>query len=208
MRLHNSFLLASAGLSAVAGLAPVHGASVRVPPGRIAMVLADPVPMLAYDLSGFAEDAGVHVAPAAVDLRRVAAGDATDEALECLSNAVYFEARSEPADGQRAVAQVVLNRVGQRGFPGSVCGVVYQGLRGGRSCQFKFVCDGSMAGRREQGAWMAARRIARAVIDGEILTALRGVTFFHTRAVTPHWTTRMVRVATIGSHIFYRTARA
>jgi spore germination cell wall hydrolase CwlJ-like protein len=171
----------------------------------VTVLLDDPSPLLAYDTHGLLDEAA-SAAPAS--LPRMAAQTVDERDLECLSTAVYFEARSEPAEGQRAVAQVVLNRVGRRGYPASVCGVVYQGAQGGRGCQFKFVCDGSMAARREQAAWATARRIARAVIDGDILAALRGATFFHTRASRPDWSIRMVRVATIGSHIFYRSAHA
>ena len=46
---------------------------------------------------------------------------------QCLTEAIYYEARSESEDGQRAVAQVVLNRVRHPSYPNSVCGVVYQG---------------------------------------------------------------------------------
>ena len=41
--------------------------------------------------------------------------------LGCLTAAVYYEARSEGLEGQRAVAQVVLNRVRHPAFPKSVC---------------------------------------------------------------------------------------
>ena len=42
---------------------------------------------------------------------------ARSQALECLANAVYYEAGSQDDDGQRAVAQVVLNRVRHAAFP-------------------------------------------------------------------------------------------
>lgn len=209
MRLSRSLLVVSAGLSTLASILLAPGARAGTPGGGITIQLDDPTPLLAYDMQGLFAHGATLTAPPVVAVRhRLAARDPNGGDLECLSAAIYFEARSEPADGQRAVAQVVLNRVGRRGFPTSVCGVVYQGLAGGRGCQFKFVCDGSMAARRERGAWMAARRIAQTVIDGDILASLRGVTFFHTRAVKPDWSSRMVQVAIIGSHIFYRSGRA
>ena len=79
--------------------------------------------------------------------------------LDCLAQAIYYEARSESEDGQRAVAQVVLNRVRHPAWPNSVCGVVYQGpMRAGGGCQFTFTCDGSLsaARRRRLGARAAA----------------------------------------------------
>ena len=71
-------------------------------------------------------------------------------ALECLTSAVYYEAGNESADGQQAVAQVVLNRVRHPAFPSSVCGVVYQGSTRATGCQFTFTCDGSLARRAER----------------------------------------------------------
>ena len=70
-----------------------------------------------------------------------------------MTAAVYYEARSQNDDGQRAVAQVVLNRVRDRAFPDSVCGVVYQGSTRRTGCQFSFTCDGSMAFRRDPASW-------------------------------------------------------
>jgi spore germination cell wall hydrolase CwlJ-like protein len=204
MQLRRSFLLLTASLCVVSPALMAYRVQASVPAGGITIPLDDPAPALSYDMQGFLDFASRLTLP----VQTAATGDRDERELECLSTAVYFEARSEPADGQRAVAQVVLNRVGRRGFPASVCGVVYQGQRDRRGCQFKFVCDGSLAARREQGAWRTARRIARAVIDGEVLASLRGVTFFHTRAVKPDWSSRMERVATIGSHIFYRSNRA
>src|SRR3954468_6506981 len=74
-----------------------------------------------------------------------ASADDFRSALDCLTAAVYYEARSESEDGQRAVAQVVLNRVRHPAFPKSVCGVVYQGSNRATGCQFSFTCDGSLA---------------------------------------------------------------
>lgn len=70
--------------------------------------------------------------------------------LDCMTDAVYYEARGESARGQAAVAQVVMNRVKHPAFPKTVCGVVFQGA-GHVICQFSFACDGSMKRSREPG---------------------------------------------------------
>src|SRR3546814_8537741 len=57
-------------------------------------------------------------------------------ALNCMAQAIYYEAANEPENGQRAVAQVVLNRVRHPAFPDSVCGVIYQGSHLTTGCQF------------------------------------------------------------------------
>ncbi|WP_375392930.1 cell wall hydrolase [uncultured Sphingomonas sp.] len=125
-------------------------------------------------------------------------------ARDCLTAAVYYEARSEPVDGQRAVAQVVLNRVRDRAFPHSVCGVVYQGVGAGRACQFSFACDGSMLRPRQPSAWALAERVATMALDGDVMAAVGNATFYHANYVLPWWASSLVRLGAIGNHIFYR----
>ena len=123
--------------------------------------------------------------------------------LECLTGAVYFEARGESAQGQYAVAQVVMNRVKHPAYPKSVCAVVYQGA--GRSgCQFSFACDGSMRKGREAEAWGRARQIAARALAGATVANIGPATHFHTTAVSPMWAPQMMRVAQVGTHVFYR----
>lgn len=126
-------------------------------------------------------------------------------ALQCLAEAVYFEARSESEDGQRAVAQVVLNRVRHPSYPNSVCGVVYQGpMRAGGGCQFTFTCDGSL-GRTPLGYdWVRARRIAAEALSGKVYAPVGHATHYHTHQVLPSWAYRLAKVAVIGAHNFYR----
>ena len=124
---------------------------------------------------------------------------------DCLAQAVYYEARSESEDGQRAVAQVVLNRVRHPAWPNSVCGVVYQGaLRPGGGCQFTFTCDGALAIRPSGGAWAEAQRIAAEALGGRTYAPIGLSTHYHTNAVFPSWAPQLVKTATIGAHIFYR----
>lgn len=130
--------------------------------------------------------------------------DDAQRAVECLTAAVYYEARSEPEDGQRAVAQVVLNRVRDRAFPNSVCGVVYQGSTRTTGCQFSFTCDGSMRHPLEPGAWDRARRIAAAAYEGAVYAPVGSSTYYHATSVLPWWASSLTRVGQLGSHIFYR----
>ncbi len=125
--------------------------------------------------------------------------------VDCLAQAVYYEARSESEDGQRAVAQVVLNRVRHPAWPNSVCGVVYQGaLRAGGGCQFTFTCDGSLALRPAGVAWAQARRIAAEALGGRTFAPVGLSTIYHANYVFPAWAPQLVKTATIGAHIFYR----
>lgn len=124
--------------------------------------------------------------------------------LECLTQAVYFEARGETPAGQAAVAQVVLNRARHPAFPKTVCGVVFQGASNGGVCQFSFACDGSMRKRREPGAWARAERVAARALSGGVMTEVGNATHFHTINVSPGWGPRLIRVGQVGLHIFYR----
>jgi len=127
--------------------------------------------------------------------------------LECLTQAVYFEARGEGPSGQAAVAQVVLNRVRHPAFPKSVCAVVFQGAGRSQGCQFSFACDGSMRRSREYAAWGRAQRIAERALAGAVMAGVGDATHFHTVNVAPTWGPHLLRVAEIGLHVFYRFGR-
>ncbi|MBB5709759.1 hypothetical protein FHT02_000981 [Sphingomonas xinjiangensis] len=133
------------------------------------------------------------------------AGTAEDRvrALQCLTSAIYYEAASEPEDGQRAVAQVVLNRVRHSAFPATVCGVVYQGSER-RGCQFSFACDGAMARVPARSAWMRAQGVAAAALAGSVFAPVGLATHYHTYAVTPSWNRSLVMTGVFGAHFFHR----
>lgn len=143
---------------------------------------------------------------AAAPFRMVGALDTSRE-LECLTQAVYFEARGETPAGQAAVAQVVLNRVRHPSFPKSVCGVVFQGAGKRVGCQFSFACDGSMRARRESAAWERARKVATRALSGVVMAGIGEATHFHTTNVAPNWGPRLVRTAEVGMHVFYKFGR-
>lgn len=126
-------------------------------------------------------------------------------ALNCLTSAIYYEAANEPDDGQRAVAQVVLNRVRSPLWPNTVCGVIYQGSeRADYKCQFTFSCDGAMARMPAAAAWVRARRVAQDALAGKVYAPVGLATHYHTLAVRPIWSSSLQAVAVIGAHIFYR----
>jgi spore germination cell wall hydrolase CwlJ-like protein len=132
---------------------------------------------------------------------------ATDNlrALMCLTAAIYYEAANEPDNGQRAVAQVVLNRVRHPAFPNTVCDVVYQGTeRNDTLCQFTFGCDGALARRPAAAQWARARRVAAEALAGSVFAPVGMATNYHTLAVSPSWGRRLSPVGIFGAHIFYK----
>ncbi|MFC4175336.1 cell wall hydrolase [Microvirga sp. GCM10011540] len=123
----------------------------------------------------------------------------------CLAEAVYFEARSEPEEGQAAVAQVVLNRVKSGLYPSSVCGVVYQNRHRHLACQFTFACEGKKLRIGESESWERAKRVASAVLEGKTyLAEVGGSTHYHANYVRPYWARRLKKMDVIGRHIFYK----
>lgn len=147
---------------------------------------------------------GLDSGPAARAL--LAAGSATDRlrAQQCLTMAIYYEAASEPDAGQRAVAQVVLNRVAHPAYPDTVCGVVFQGSERSTGCQFSFTCDGSLARKPARMWWDRAADVARAALAGAVYTPVGLATHYHTVQIHPYWADSLDHVGTIGAHRFYR----
>jgi spore germination cell wall hydrolase CwlJ-like protein len=146
--------------------------------------------------------ASFHPGPAAAPFHMQGALDASRD-LDCLTEAVYWEARGEGPAGMAAVAQVVLNRVRHPAFPKTVCGVVYQGASAGSGCQFSFACQPRHS-PSEDALWIRARDIASRALSGHVMSQVGTATHFHAVSVAPDWMGSLQKVAQIGSHIFYR----
>lgn len=133
------------------------------------------------------------------------AGSPLDQsrAVECLALAAMAEAG--PSDpGQRAVIQVVLNRVRHPAFAKTVCGVVFQGSERRTGCQFSFTCDGSLARRYAANAWEVARLRAGEMLAGKIYAPVGNATHYHTDWVHPYWSPKLVKLAQVETHLFFR----
>ena len=126
-----------------------------------------------------------------------------DKQWKCLTEAIYFEARSELIKGQFAVAEVILNRVDSQKFPNSICGVVNQGSNRRNACQFSYNCDGLMEYIENRKAYNLAGKIARVMIDGGARELVKGATFYHNKDVKPSWSLKLKNTANVGDHKFY-----
>ena len=204
--------LALAGIVALAGSAystptlPDLAAQHPAPPAPPPLLVRQLAPDQAVTVnSEIPLDTGPN--PAALPFSLGKADDATRaRALECLTSAVYYEAGSQDADGQRAVAQVVLNRVRHPAFPASVCGVVYEGSTRATGCQFTFTCDGSLLRPPSIDAWNRAKAIAAAALNGFVYKPVGTATHYHANYVVPYWASTLTKNAIVGAHIFYRWA--
>ena len=133
-----------------------------------------------------------------------ATGGERARAVDCLTQAIYFEAAREPEVGQEAVAQVVLNRLRHPAYPKSVCGVVYQGAARTTGCQFTFTCDGSMRFAPQPVLWRQAREVAERALAGYVDRQVGSATHYHAQYVAPYWAPTLVKMVQVGQHIFYR----
>ena len=142
--------------------------------------------------------------PAARPFRIFGSPEDRARARDCLASAVYYEA-GDDAVGERAVAQVVINRVRHPAFPKSVCGVVYQGQERSTGCQFTFTCDGAIARYTPgEAAWKRARQIADAALAGSVYKPVGHATHYHTDWVVPYWSASLDKISAVGTHLFFR----
>jgi spore germination cell wall hydrolase CwlJ-like protein len=123
---------------------------------------------------------------------------------ECLTQALYFEARGESISGQIAVAEVILNRVDDSRYPDTFCGVVRQGEERRNRCQFSYMCDGKLETITDDQAWERLGKISRMMVDGRPRFLTDGATHYHATHVEPFWASRLVQTVWIGRHKFYR----
>ncbi|MEO7679586.1 MAG: cell wall hydrolase [Sphingomonas sp.] len=131
-------------------------------------------------------------------------GDERARATDCLATAALFEA-GDDAVGERAVAQVILNRARHPAFPKTVCGVVFQGSERSTGCQFTFTCDGALATHRWSAlAWTRAREVAAAALSGTVYRPVGYATHYHTDWVVPYWQSSLDKIAAVHSHLFFR----
>ena len=207
---------AGLGLLAAASAVALGGAAHSMPERSAAAAAAAapaPPPLLIRQLApeqALQINQGIPVSsgpnPAAAPFRFKGDAAARKRALECLASAVYYEAGSQDADGQRAVAQVVLNRVRHPAFSATVCGVVYEGSTRPTGCQFTFTCDGSLYRQPDLAGWRRAYGVAQLALGGFVYAPVGYATHYHADYVVPYWAPTLAKNAVVGAHIFYRWA--
>jgi spore germination cell wall hydrolase CwlJ-like protein len=144
--------------------------------------------------------------PAARPFNIFGSEESRARAVDCLAAAVYYEA-GDDALGQRAVAQVIINRARHPAFPKSICGVVFQGSERSTGCQFTFTCDGAMLRYSPTAAaWERARYVARIALTGSVYRPVGHATHYHTDWVVPYWSASLEKITEVHTHLFFRWA--
>lgn len=141
--------------------------------------------------------------PAARPFVLTGTSDDKARAIDCLAAATWYEA-GDDAVGQRAVAQVIINRMRHPAFPKSICGVVFQGQERRTGCQFTFTCDGAMGRTPSPAAWVRAREVATIALNGGVYAKVGHSTHYHTDWVVPYWSSSLDKVAEVHTHLFFR----
>jgi spore germination cell wall hydrolase CwlJ-like protein len=118
--------------------------------------------------------------------------------INCMAENVYFEAGNQGQRGMVAVSNVVMNRVADKRFPKTACGVIKQRWNG--SCQFSWVCNNPSI--RDRNLYERSKKVAEQVYLGNERDITSGALFYHATYISPGW--RRTKVAVIGDHIFYR----
>jgi spore germination cell wall hydrolase CwlJ-like protein len=141
--------------------------------------------------------------PAARSFRFSGLAPALARATDCLAAAMLYEAGDDPV-GERAVGQVILNRLRHPAFPKTVCGVVFQGSERTTGCQFTFTCDGALARMPSPDGWERARALAKKALAGSVFAKVGYATHYHTDWVVPYWSGTLDKVAAVDTHLFFR----
>ncbi|MES2337627.1 MAG: cell wall hydrolase [Pseudomonadota bacterium] len=141
--------------------------------------------------------------PAARPFNISGSPESQSRAVDCLAAGVIYEA-GDDAVGEKAVAQVILNRVRHPAFPKSVCGVVFQGSERRTGCQFTFTCDGAIMRAVRPEAWERARYIARTALNGRVDARVGHATHYHTDWVVPYWSSSLDKIVEVNTHLFFR----
>ncbi len=142
--------------------------------------------------------------PAARPFRFVGSEDDRARATDCMAAGVLYEA-GDDTEGERAVAQVVLNRLRHPAFPKTVCGVIFEGQERSTGCQFSFSCDHALTRWSPTAdAWRRARDVAEQALAGAVYKRVGYATHYHTDWVVPYWQASLDKVVAVHSHLFFR----
>ena len=132
--------------------------------------------------------------------------------IMCLALNIYHEARGESLAGQLAVGFSTMNRVADKRYPDTVCGVVKQAryhawdlenpIR--HKCQYSWFCDGYSDQPDNDKAMLESTILAQNIYYGKVTDISEGATHYHATYVNPYWSEDMFLVLEIDQHLFYK----
>lgn len=118
----------------------------------------------------------------------------TTKDLDCLAKNIYYEARGEPKVGQLYVGYTTISRKMDKGFPNTICEVVYQPY------QFSWTLTKNKQPFGQ--AWKQAKVMAHHAFN-TYDPKQHNVRYFHSVKIRPAWAIKKRTKTKIGNHIFY-----
>ena len=124
--------------------------------------------------------------------------------LDCLTEAIYYEAGNQSIIGKASVALVIDNRVDRKRWPNSHCEVIRQ------PHQFSYYWDGKPENlprknnRIEEEALLESKLVAMILLLVGFPDFTQGAVYYHsTKIQPPNWTSSMSVAGNFGDHIMY-----
>ena len=120
----------------------------------------------------------------------------TQAEIVCMTDNVYHEARGESGLGQRAVVDVVMNRMQdpEHRWPRDVCGVVYQ--------PFAFSWTSTNATVDDIATWFTIKLRVKVWMESHD-KGIVDANHYHTLDINTDWDNNMVEEKIIGMHAFF-----
>ena len=116
-----------------------------------------------------------------------------DRNINCMAEAIYYEARGETLLGKTAVGHVILNRI-KKGYGDNPCEII--------ASKKQFSWYGKNYPIKERTKWNECLSLSRKILTNETIDPTYGSIFFHEKNLCPNW--KYKRVVAIDSHIFYK----
>ncbi|WP_179188665.1 cell wall hydrolase [Kiloniella majae] len=131
---------------------------------------------------------------------------------DILARTAWGEARSEGSQGMQAVINVVMNRhKDPRTWWGrsvrDICLFSYKGVH-----QFSAWNEGDankpkmLVVDETDANFRTALSLANMALKGDLPDITGGADHYHTKAIDPYWAASGVKVADLGSHLFYKVS--
>lgn len=132
---------------------------------------------------------------------------------ECLAQALFAEARGESYEAAKAMGSVIMNRVADKRYPDSICGVVRYLNKGTFHFSYQYTSDANFYKTARVFADMRVTEIERSARERAYKIAdnlMAGVSTlpsdslnYHATSVEPDWAAKLTVHKKIGGTIFY-----
>jgi len=124
--------------------------------------------------------------------------------LDCLTEAIYYEAGNQNIIGKASVGLVIKNRVNRKRWPSKFCDVIRQ------PNQFSYYWDGKpepmprKKNRIEERALTESKVIAWLILTDSLPDFTGGAVYYHSTKIEPlRWTTELLVSGEFGDHVMY-----